>query len=195
MGEGAERFAAGERVGVPWLGWTCGDCRYCRSGRENLCERARFTGYQLDGGYAEMAVADERYCFPLPDGYARPPGGAAAVRRADRLPVAAAVRRPGERLGLYGFGASAHIVCQVAVAPGARGLRLHPAGRRRDAGVRPASWGPCGPATPRGSEVSDPSRASELDAAIIFAPVGELVPVALRAVGPGRDGGLRAAST
>ena len=93
VARGGERFAPGERVGVPWLGWTCGECRYCRSGRENLCDRARFTGYDLDGGYAELAVADERFCFPIPDGYPRRAGRAAPLRRPDRLPRAAHGRR------------------------------------------------------------------------------------------------------
>jgi propanol-preferring alcohol dehydrogenase len=118
-GEGAGRFRPGDRVGVPWLGWACGECGYCRSGRENLCERAMFTGYQLDGGYAEWTVADERYCLPLPE-------GAAATEIAPLLCAGLigyrALRMCGaaQRLGLYGFGASAHIVCQVAVRQGRR---------------------------------------------------------------------------
>ncbi len=134
-GEGAERFAAGQRVGVPWLGWTDGDCRYCRSGRENLCERARFTGYQVDGGYAEQAVADERYCFPIPAGY---PDLQAAPLLCAGLIGYRSLRLCGdaERVGLYGFGASAHIVCQVARPPGPERLRAHPAGRRRDPALR-----------------------------------------------------------
>src|ERR1700754_1721118 len=108
-GEGAERFAPGERVGVPWLGWTCGECRYCRSGRENLCDAAVFTGHGIDGGYAELTVADERFCFPLPDGFhdlqAAPLLCAGLIGyRALRLAGDA------ERLGFYGFGAAAHIL-------------------------------------------------------------------------------------
>ena len=134
-GEGAERFAVGERVGVPWLGWTDGECRYCRAGRENLCDHARFTGYDIDGGYAELAVADERFCFPIPAGY---PDEQAAPLLCAGLIGYRALRLVGEaeRIGFYGFGASAHILCQVAVAPGPAGLRLHPRGRRGDAGVR-----------------------------------------------------------
>ena len=135
-GEGAERFAPGERVGVPWLGWTDGECRYCRSGRENLCDHARFTGYDLDGGYAELTVADERFCFPIPAGY---PDEQAAPLLCAGLIGYRALRLVGEaeRIGFYGFGASAHILCQVAVHEGPARLRLHPRGRRRDAGVRP----------------------------------------------------------
>ena len=170
----AERRRA--RLGVPWLGWTCGACRFCPSGRENLCDRARFTGHDLDGGYAEWAVADERFCFPIPDGYGDR-RGAAALRRADRLPRAAH-RRRRRRLGLYGFGAAAHIVAQVARWRGPARLRRSPATatprRRRSR----ASSAPSGPA--RGEPPPE-----ELDAAIIFAPAGALVPAALRAVAKG----------
>ena len=118
-GEGAGRFAPGERVGVPWLGWTDGTCRYCAGGRENLCDRARFTGYDIDGGYAELAVADERFCFPIPDGY---PDEQAAPLLCAGLIGYRALRLVGdaERIGFYGFGASAHILCQVAVHQGRR---------------------------------------------------------------------------
>jgi len=111
-GDGAERYEPGARIGIPWLGWTCGECRYCRSGRENLCPRARFTGYTLDGGYAEAAIADERYCFPLAPGEA----AAQAPLLCAGLIGYRALRMTGdaERIGLYGFGGSAHIVCQVA---------------------------------------------------------------------------------
>ena len=136
-GEGAEKFAVGDRVGVPWLGWTCGVCDYCRGGRENLCDRARFTGYQIDGGYAELTVADERYCFADRPAIRRCRGGAAAVRRADRLPHLADGRRGATRIGIYGFGAAAHIVAQVARHQGRRLVRLHPAGRPGGAGFRP----------------------------------------------------------
>src|SRR5919201_5264909 len=117
--EGGERFTSGSRIGIPWLGWTCGECRYCRSGRENLCDRARFTGYTLDGGYAEQAVADERFCFPIPDGF----------DDLDAAPLLCAgligyrsLRFCGDaaRLGLYGFGSAAHIVAQVARWEGRR---------------------------------------------------------------------------
>ena len=110
---GGDRFVPGERVGIPWLGWTCGECRYCVSGRENLCDRACFTGYDLDGGYAELAVADERYCVSIPPGYR---DEQAAPLLCAGLIGYRALRMTGdaERLGLYGFGASAHIVCQVA---------------------------------------------------------------------------------
>ena len=161
------------RVGVPWLGWTCGECRYCRSGLENLCERAQFTGYDRDGGFAEYAVADERYCFPLPDDYgdlqAAPLLCAGLIGyRALRL------AGDGEALGLYGFGASAHIVAQVARYEGRRVFVFTRAGDvqgqafARELG---AEWA--------GS--SDELPPEELDAAIIFAPVGALVPAALRA--------------
>src|SRR5215212_220790 len=113
-GPGADRFRPGDRVGVPWLGWTCGECRFCRAGRENLCEQARFTGYQIDGGYAELAVADERFCFALPDAYA---GAEAAPLLCAGLIGHRALRMAGadaRRIGLYGFGAAAHIAAQVA---------------------------------------------------------------------------------
>ena len=176
-GEGAGRFAAGDRVGVPWLGWTCGECRYCTTGRENLCDRARFTGYQLDGGYAERAVADERFCFPVPDGY---PDLQAAPLLCAGLIGYRALRLAGEaeRLGLYGFGASAHIVTQVARREGRRVFAFTRAGDEasqafaRELG---AEW--AGDALGAGPE--------ELDAAIIFAPAGELVPAALAAVAKG----------
>ena len=184
-GEGAERFAPGQRVGIPWLGWTDGECRYCRSGRENLCERARFTGYQLDGGYAERAVADERYCFPVPEGY---PELQAAPLLCAGLIGYRSLRLCGdaERIGLYGFGASAHIVCQVAHHQGRRVFALTRPGdaeTQRFALELGAAWAGD---TEGGSEVSEPGGLPEpLDAAIIFAPAGELVPVALRAVAPG----------
>jgi alcohol dehydrogenase, propanol-preferring len=177
-GEGAERFATGQRVGVPWLGWTCGECRYCLSGRENLCVRARFTGYQLDGGYAEFVAADERYCFPIPDGY---PDLQAAPLLCAGLIGYRSLRLCGDdaaRIGLYGFGASAHIICQVASHQGREVFALtrpgDEAGQRfaREMGAAWAGDTQAGPPEP-------------LDAAIIFAPVGELVPVALRALAPG----------
>jgi alcohol dehydrogenase, propanol-preferring len=176
-GPGAERFAAGDRVGVPWLGWTCGECRYCLSGRENLCPRARFTGYQRDGGYADQASADERFCFPIPEGY---PDLQAAPLLCAGLIGYRSLRMTGdaERLGLYGFGAAAHIVCQVALHEGRRVFAFTRAEDEeaqsfaREVG---AEWA--------GDALGPPPE--ELDAAIIFAPVGELVPAALRAVAPG----------
>ena len=160
---------------MPWLGWTCGVCRYCTSGRENLCDRARFTGYDLDGGYAEWAVADERFCFPIPDGYgdldAAPLLCAGLIGyRALRL------AGDGERLGLYGFGAAAHIVAQVALWEGRRVFAVTREGDEHAqafARALGAEWAGGGPPP------------EELDAAIIFAPAGELVPAALRAVAKG----------
>jgi alcohol dehydrogenase, propanol-preferring len=176
-GAGADRFSEGERVGVPWLGWTDGTCRYCRSGRENLCEHGRFTGYEIDGGYAERAVADQRFCFPLPgetlDEHVAPLLCAGLIGyRSLRL------AGHGERLGLYGFGSSAHLICQVAVAQGWRVFALTREGdtdTQELARSLGAEWA---------GAVGDP-EASDLDAAIIFAPVGELVPEALRAMAPG----------
>ena len=157
-------------------------CRYCRGGRENLCDAARFTGYQIDGGYAEYAVADARYCFPIPGDYADARGGAAAVRRADRLPLAAHGRARRERLGIYGFGAAAHIVAQVARH---QGRQVYAFTRPGDARRRP-SRATLGAVWAGGSDAAPPEP---LDAAIIFAPVGALVPAALRAVRQGRGGG------
>ena len=170
-GEGAVRFAPGAMVGAPWLGWTCGACRFCRSGRENLCERARFTGYDLDGGYAELAVADERYCFPIPPGYdavhAAPLLCAGLIGFRSLTAAGDAVR-----LGLYGFGASAHIVAQVA----------RHQGRRVFAFTRPGDAAGQQFARQLGAEWaggSDERPPEPLDAAILFAPVGALVPAAL----------------
>jgi propanol-preferring alcohol dehydrogenase len=175
--EPGERFAAGDRVGVPWLGWTCGECRYCLSGRENLCDVARFTGYDLDGGYAERAVADERFCFPVPEGY---DDRQAAPLLCAGLIGYRALRLAGdaERLGLYGFGASAHIVTQVARHEGRRVFAFTRAGddaARAFARELGAEW--------TGDALGRPPE--ELDAAIIFAPAGELVPAALAAVAKG----------
>ena len=175
-GEGAERFADGERVGVPWLGWTCGECRYCRSGRENLCERARFTGYDIDGGYAELAVADERFCFPIPDRFG---DVEAAPLLCAGLIGFRSLRFCGEaeRLGLYGFGASAHIVCQVAAH---QGRRVFAFTRPGDAETQEFARGLGAEWAGGSDEAPEP-----LDAAIVFAPVGALVPAALRALAPG----------
>src|SRR5438445_8342634 len=177
LGPDAKRFEPGRRVGVPWLAWTCGVCRYCRTGRENLCDYARFTGYTADGGYAEATVADERFCFSLPDGYA---DLQAAPLLCAGLIGFRALRLAGdaERLGLYGFGASAHIVAQLAQSEGRRVFAFTREGDdeaqslARELG---ADWA--------GS--SDRPAPDELDAAIIFAPVGALVPLALRSVARG----------
>jgi propanol-preferring alcohol dehydrogenase len=173
-GPGAGRFRPGDRVGVPWLGWTDGDCRYCRSGRENLCDRARFTGYQIDGGYAEYTVADERYCFALPP----------EIADAEAAPLLCAgligyrsLRAAGdaERIGIYGFGAAGHLVAQVARHEGRRVFAFTRSGDAegqafaRELG---AEW-----AGDSGARPPEP-----LDAAILFAPVGALVPAALAAV-------------
>src|SRR5829696_2468610 len=167
----------GRRVGVPWLGWTCGECAYCRSGRENLCERARFTGYDRDGGYAELTLADERFCFPIPDGY--PDSQAAPLLCAGLIGYRALrMAGDGERVGLYGFGASAHIVSQV----------LRHQGRRVFAFTRADDTSAQSFAKDLGAEWAGDSTGpapEPLDAAIVFAPVGALVPVALAAVGPG----------
>ena len=168
---------SGERVGIPWLGWTCGECRFCRTGRENLCDRALFTGYQRDGGCAEYAVADRRYCFPIPDGY--PDLQAAPLLCAGLIGWRAlGAAGEGERLGLYGFGASAHIVAQVARWQGRRVFAFTRAGDE-EAGEFALALG----AEWAGDALRPPPE--ELDAAIIFAPVGELVPPALRAVAKG----------
>jgi propanol-preferring alcohol dehydrogenase len=182
LGPGTSNFSVGARLGVPWLGWTCGTCRFCRSERENLCERARFTGCTLDGGYAEWMVADERFCFALPerydDAHAAPLLCAGLIGyRAYRM---ATQERPGEIrwLGLYGFGAAAHIIAQVAVAEG----------RRVFAFTRPGDTTAQAFARSLGAEwagSSDGAAPEPLDAAIIFAPVGALVPAALDAVDKG----------
>jgi propanol-preferring alcohol dehydrogenase len=177
VGEGAERFTSGARVGVPWLGWTCGECRYCRSGRENLCDRARFTGYDLDGGYAELVVADERFCFPIPPSLSDE--GAAPLLCAGLIGFRA-LRLVGdaERIGFYGFGASAHILCQVAVHEGRRVFAFTREGDEetqafaRELG---AEWA--------GSSEAAPPE--EIDGAIVFAPVGSLMTTALRASAKG----------
>jgi propanol-preferring alcohol dehydrogenase len=175
--EAGVRYSAGDRVGIPWLGWTCGECRYCLSGRENLCDRALFTGYQLDGGYAELMAADERFCFPLPEGdddlQAAPLLCAGLIGyRSLRLAGDA------ERLGLYGFGASAHIVAQVARHEGRRVFAFTRAGDEQAQALARelgAEWA---------GDAAGPAP-EELDAAIIFAPAGELVPAALAAVAKG----------
>jgi propanol-preferring alcohol dehydrogenase len=172
-----EVVGEGRRVGVPWLGWTCGECEYCRSGRENLCPRARFTGCDIDGGFAEYAVADERYCFPIPDSY---PDEQAAPLLCAGLIGYRSLRMCGDarRIGFYGFGAAAHILTQVAIAEGREVYAFTRAGDER--GQRFAR--DLGAVWAGGSEDAPPES---LDAAIIFAPVGALVPAALSAVAPG----------
>ena len=167
----------GERLGIPWLGWTCGVCRYCTTGRENLCREAQFTGYTLPGGYADWAVADARFCFPVPDAY---PSTEAAPLLCAGLIGYRALRLAGEaeRLGLYGFGASAHIVAQLARHEGRRVFaftRTADEQAQRFALELGAEW----------AGGSDSPPPEELDAVILFAPVGALVPHALKAVAPG----------
>lgn len=179
IGPHAERYAGGERVGVPWLGWTCGTCRYCLAGQENLCDQARFTGYDADGGYAEYAVADERFCFPVPDDY---PDLQAAPLLCAGLIGYRSYRMTGDarRIGMYGFGAAAHMLIQAARHDG---REIYAFTRRGDdagqafARSLGAVW----------TGASDEAPPDELDAAIIFAPAGELVPEALRRV---RKGGV-----
>ena len=174
LGEGVEGFKIGDRVGVPWLGWTCGNCAYCRNGQENLCGQAKFTGYTLDGGYAEYTVADQRFCFHIPDSYSDTE--AAPLLCAGLIGYRSLVKAgDGKRLGIYGFGAAAHIIAQVAkyqqrdiyafVRPGDEEAK-------KFAMALGAVWA-------GGSNDLPPVK---LDAAIIFAPAGELVPQALKAV-------------
>jgi alcohol dehydrogenase, propanol-preferring len=179
IGEGVTGVMVGERMGVPWLGWTCGTCRYCMAEQENLCDQARFTGYQLDGGYAEYTVADARYCFPIPERY--DDVHAAPLLCAGLIGYRSLVMAGnGRKLGFYGFGAAAHILVQVATH---QGREVFAFTRSGDAAGQDfarrlgAVWA--------GS--SDEHPAEELDAAILFAPAGELVPIALRAV---RKGGV-----
>jgi propanol-preferring alcohol dehydrogenase len=174
---GGERFTEGDRVGVPWLGWTCGECRYCTTGRENLCDRARFTGYDIDGGYAQRTVADERFCFPIPDGF--PDLQAAPLLCAGLIGYRSlGFTGDAERLGLYGFGAAAHIVAQVARHEGRRVFAF----TRGDDEAAQAFARELGAEWAGDSAKPAPE---ELDAAIIFAPVGALVPAALRATAKG----------
>ncbi len=178
-GDGASRFTVGQRVGVPWLGWADGVCDYCVSGRENLCSQAKFTGYTIDGGYAEYTLADERFCVPIPESYSD----------VDASPLLCAgligyrsLARTGDakRLGIYGFGGAAHIITQVAVYQGRSVYAFTKSGDRegqRFAASLGAIW----------AGGSDQRPPDELDAAIIFAPVGSLIPAALAAV---RKGGI-----
>jgi propanol-preferring alcohol dehydrogenase len=177
LGEGAGRFALGARVGVPWLGWTDGKCRYCAGDRENLCDEARFSGYDIDGGYAELTVADERFCFAIPASYR---DEQAAPLLCAGLIGYRALRLVGEaeRIGLYGFGASAHILCQVAVHQGRRVFAFTRAGdEETQAFARGlgAEWAGSSPELPP----------EQLDGAIVFAAAGELMPTALRASAKG----------
>jgi len=177
IGSGVVGLEPDQRVGIPWLGWTCGECGFCRSDRENLCDRARFTGYQIDGGYAEATVADARYCFPIPDAY--DDVGAAPLLCAGLIGHRA-LRMAGDarRIGLYGFGAAAHLVAQVARFEGREVLAFtRPGDAEAQAFARKlgAIW----------AGGSDEMPPEPLDAAILFAPVGALVPAALRAVDKG----------
>jgi propanol-preferring alcohol dehydrogenase len=176
-GEGADRFEVGSRVGIPWLGWTCGECAYCRAGQENLCDQAKFTGYTLDGGYAEYTVADQRFCFSIPDSYSD--AEAAPLLCAGLIGYRSLVKAgKGQRLGIYGFGAAAHIVAQVAKY---QNRELYAFTRPGDEDAKAFALA-LGAVWAGGSNELPPV---ELNAAIIFAPVGGLVPQALRAVGKG----------
>jgi propanol-preferring alcohol dehydrogenase len=174
MGAGVTGFAPGDRVGIPWLGHTCGTCRYCREGMENLCDAPAFTGYSRDGGYAEFAVADARYCFPIPDDYS---DAEAAPLLCAGLIGHRSLKAAGEgrELGIYGFGAAAHIVAQVARW---QGRRVHAFTRPGDTAAQDFARA-MGAVWAGGSDEAPPVQ---LDAAILFAPVGALVPAALRAV-------------
>jgi propanol-preferring alcohol dehydrogenase len=177
LGAGVEQFALGERVGIPWLGYTCGRCDYCRGGRENLCNGARFTGYDLDGGYAEYTVADARYCFRLPDAFSD--AHAAPLLCAGLIGYRSLVMAgDARRLGIYGFGAAAHIIAQVAAWQGREVFAFSRPGdeeSQRFALDLGAKWA--------GDSTHAPPE--PLDAALIFAPVGALVPAALRATAKG----------
>ena len=177
IGTGVEKFSIGERVGIPWLGWTDGECVYCRSNRENLCDRARFTGYTIDGGYADFVVADARFCFRLPEQYGD----------VDVAPLLCAgmlgyrsYRKTGDahRLGIYGFGNAAHLIAQVAIYQGREIFAFTRPGDK----VGQESARKLGITWAGGSDEMPPKK---LDAAIIFAPVGALVPAALRALAKG----------
>ncbi|MBN8868645.1 MAG: zinc-dependent alcohol dehydrogenase family protein [Solirubrobacterales bacterium] len=172
-GTDTDRFEIGDRIGVPWLGWVDGVCRFCQEGRENLCENARFTGYDIDGGYAEFAVADQRFCFRLPEGI--DDVHVAPLLCAGMIGYRAmSIAGDGERLGLYGFGSSAHILCQIAAAEGRRIFAFTKPGDREGqefARSLGAEW----------AGGSDETPPEPLDAAIVFAPVGRLMIDALKA--------------
>ena len=177
VGSNVEGFRIGERVGIPWLGWTCGGCKFCRSGRENLCERARFTGYTIDGGYAEYTVADARFCFRIPDAY---DDVAAAPLLCAGLIGYRCLCKAGDarRLGIYGFGAAAHIIAQVARHQNREVFAFTTPGdttAQEFARRLGAKW----------AGGSDEAPTEVLDGAIIFAPVGALVPAALRVLDRG----------
>jgi propanol-preferring alcohol dehydrogenase len=177
IGAGVYRFRTGDRVGIPWLGRTCGRCTYCRSGRENLCDRPAFTGYQIDGGYAEFAVADADYCFALPETYGD--AEAAPLLCAGLIGYRSlAMAGEARRLGLYGFGAAAHIIAQVAIF---QGRSVYAFTRPGDLQAQVFAL-QIGCVWAGGSDAPPPT---ELDAAIIFAPVGSLLPEALRRVRKG----------
>ena len=174
LGADVTRFKIGDRVGVPWLGWTCGQCSYCRNGQENLCDKAKFTGYTLDGGYAEYTVADQRFCFPIPDRYSD--AEAAPLLCAGLIGYRSLVKAgSGKRLGIYGFGAAAHIVAQVAKHQQREIYAFNRPGNDRANNFALS----VGAVWAGGSDELPPEK---LDAAIIFAPAGELVPQALKAV-------------
>jgi propanol-preferring alcohol dehydrogenase len=176
-GERVERFKTGDRVGIPWLGWTCGECEFCRGDRENLCDRARFTGYTIDGGYAEFAVTDERFCFPIPENYSD--AEAAPLLCAGLIGYRSLAKTGNaKRLGIYGFGAAAHIVAQIARF---QGREIFAFTRRGDVEAQ-AFAKSLGAVWAGDSETAPPVP---LDAAIIFAPVGALVPLALKTVAKG----------
>lgn len=176
-GEAVARFRLGDRVGIPWLGWSCGECSYCQAGQENLCDQAKFTGYTLDGGYAEYTLADQRFCFPIPDLYSD--AEAAPLLCAGLIGYRSLVKAgSGKRLGIYGFGAAAHIVAQVARY---QHREIYAFTRPGDEEAKKFALS-LGAVWAGGSNELPPAK---LDAAIIFAPVGELIPQALRAVGKG----------
>jgi propanol-preferring alcohol dehydrogenase len=179
LGSAVTRFKVGDRVGVPWLGWTCGECEFCRRSQENLCERAKFTGYTLDGGYAEYTVADQRFCFPIPELYGDVE--AAPLLCAGLIGYRSLVKAGnGRRIGIYGFGAAAHIVAQVAKY---QGREIYAFTRPGDGAAQKFAL-ELGAAWSGGSDELPPVK---LDAAIIFAPVGALVPQALKGI---RKGGV-----
>jgi propanol-preferring alcohol dehydrogenase len=177
VGNRVTRLSVGDRIGVPWLGWTCGHCSYCTAGNENLCAQARFTGYTIDGGYAEFTVADERFCIAIPEGYSDVE--AAPLLCAGLIGYRSLVRAgEGKHLGIYGFGGAAHIIAQVALYQGRSVYAF-----TRPGDVRAQQFAMrLGAAWAGGSDERPPE---ELDAAIIFAPVGALVPVALAAIRKG----------
>ncbi len=178
LGDSVSGLAVGDRVGVPWLGWTCGSCELCRAGRENLCARARFTGWQIDGGYAEFALADARYVFRLPAGYDDEHAAPLLCAGLIGYRAYAMAGDAARRIGLYGFGAAAHLIAQVAAHQG----------REVYAFTRPGDLDAQALARASGAVWaggSDQAAPEPLDAALLFAPVGALVPLALRAVRPG----------